>query len=158
MKKGFTLIEIIVVSLVISVFFALTVANYRFFNETKILEAETKKFAETLELAKKRTLSAEKKISCAGGIHTYDIDGVWYKVNWTASGYSLIPNGCSAEFTYQLPDSFTITSSDDSPLSFFLHTVNLFNRINKDLTLTVTNNKINQFKTIIVKKDGTITY
>lgn len=158
MKKGFTLVEIIVVSLVISFFFALAVANYRFFNETKILEAETKKFAETLELAKKRTLSAEKKISCAGGAHTYNVDGVWYKVSWTASGYSLTPNGCPAEFTYQLPNSFTITSSDDSPLSFFLHTVNLFNRINKDLTLTVTNNKINQFKTIIVKKDGTITY
>lgn len=158
MRKGFTLVEIIIVSLVISLFCGLAIANYRFFNETKILEAETKKFAETLELAKKRTLSAEKKVPCiGGGTHTYDANGVWYKVSWTASEYSLIPNGCGAEFTYKLPDSFTI-SPVPSTIVFYLHTVNLFTRIDKDVTFTITNTKISKSKTITVKTDGTITY
>lgn len=60
MKQSFTLIELIIVIGIITLFSGLSLAAYSDFTETKKLEGETKKFVEVLELAKKKILSGDK--------------------------------------------------------------------------------------------------
>jgi type II secretory pathway pseudopilin PulG len=59
-ERSFTLIELLVVVSIIVLFSGLSLAAYNNFNETKKLEAETKKFIEVLELAKKKIASGDK--------------------------------------------------------------------------------------------------
>ena len=73
----FTLIELLIVISVILLFSGLSLAAYNNFNEEKKLEAETRKFVEVLELAKKKVISGDKT---GLGVTNQECDLIQYKV------------------------------------------------------------------------------
>lgn len=102
---GYTLFEILVVVAIILLFSGLSLAYYNSFNEQKRLEGEAKKFVETLELAKKKTISGDKPCTDYSGN---------YRVSWTSVSpytYTLTSMGCSDQSVYTLPSNFSFLSA-----------------------------------------------
>lgn len=68
--RSFTLIEILITTVIITVFSGLSLGGYRFFNEQKKLEEATKGFVKILEFAKKNAIVGYKSmpgIICSAG-------------------------------------------------------------------------------------------
>ncbi|HLC94552.1 MAG TPA: prepilin-type N-terminal cleavage/methylation domain-containing protein, partial [Patescibacteria group bacterium] len=59
--SGFTLIEVLIAAVIILVFSGISLAGYWQFNESKKLDEETKKFVETLMIAKQKAISGEAR-------------------------------------------------------------------------------------------------
>jgi len=107
-EKAFTLIELLIVISVILLFSGLSLAAYNDFNEAKKLEAETKKFVEVLELAKKKIMSGDKPSTCSL-LQSY-------KVSYGGSVYQLFAQ-CSSDIqigsNFNLPTNIIFISSDE---------------------------------------------
>lgn len=111
-ENGFNLIEIMIVVAVIGIFAGLSLASFRFFNTSRVLEGEEKKIVSALELAKKKTIAGEKP-AC-----TIEFDGR-YQLTWNASSYKLQSccntlNSCPTEIiTWDMPSGITFVSADN---------------------------------------------
>ncbi len=84
-KKGFTIIELIIVASIIVMMSGVTVAFYNEFNNKKVLDAEGSKLVDVLELAKQKSIHSEISPQCNGSSYTF----AGYSVVITRSGYSL---------------------------------------------------------------------
>jgi len=104
MKPSFTLIELIIVIGIITLFSGFSLAMYNDFTETKKLEAETKKFVEVLELAKKKINSGDKPTTCDTLLN--------YKVTYSTNAYQV--------FAQCFSSIIQIGSSIDLPLNIIL--------------------------------------
>lgn len=103
-KISFTLIELLIVISVIFLISGISLAFYNQFNEQKKLEIETEKLVDVLELAKKKTSSAE-----IGNYTCTNFSG--YQVNITALSYKLILC-CSADCSVNyLIQSYNLTNN-----------------------------------------------
>ncbi len=88
MKKGFTLIEIIVVIAVISLITGMSLAYYNTFNEQQKLRSEAKKIIDVIELAKHKASSGDSPASCTTGFTGYraDIGAASYFISACCAG------------------------------------------------------------------------
>ncbi|EKD96192.1 MAG: hypothetical protein ACD_24C00151G0002 [uncultured bacterium] len=155
-QKGFSLIEIIIVVTMISLFSGLSIAGYHSFNEEKKLTAEVNKLVEAIELAKKRTIAGEKRCNTQGS----NSSGFWYMVKLTNTSYSIRPFGtssidCSVDFTYTLTSNFTLTYSN-AEIVFYLPVVQPINRVSSSTAITITNTTIGKSKQILIQLSGVI--
>lgn len=109
-QPGFTLVEILIVTAIISLFSGLALMNYGLSSEDKKLELEAKKFVEILQLTEKKTLAGEKP--CL----TYD--NRWELLITTSTSYLMRPLGCvGLDVVYTLPKSLFFFNDKGSPLS-----------------------------------------
>src|SRR3990167_4370935 len=75
--SGFTLIEVLIAAVIILVFSGISLAGYWQFNESKKLDEETKKFVETLMIAKQKAISGEARTCGDNGSF-----GLYWKSNF----------------------------------------------------------------------------
>lgn len=103
MKNGYTLIELLIVITIIALFSGLSLAYYNNFSETKKLDADTAKFLNVIELARKKAVSSDASM-CSGPNITPAV--AEYNVNLLdQSSYQLAPNcttGSANNITYSL--------------------------------------------------------
>lgn len=105
-NKGFTLIELLVVISVMIIFIGGTLAQLNSYNEQTKLRNEAKKLVDVIELAKKKSLSADLfDKNCASF--------TGYKITISSNSYSLL-FGCALIYSlvtsYDLPNNITITA------------------------------------------------
>lgn len=81
--NAFTLIEILIVIAITSIFFGLTLANYNSFNQEKKLEKEASFLYDVLNLAKGKSQASDLNFTCPGGE-----EFAGYRVDVNASDYS----------------------------------------------------------------------
>lgn len=92
LSKGFTLIELILVVLLISIIVGLTLASYNSLTEERKLTKETEKFHDILELAKKKASTAENTESCSNysGYSVEIVNSYTYTLNILCSPVSTV--------------------------------------------------------------------
>jgi prepilin-type N-terminal cleavage/methylation domain-containing protein len=129
-SKGFTLIEILVVISITLIFLGISLVQFNSYTEQTKLKNEAKKLIDVLELAKKKSLSADLVGNCN--------NFTGYRVTVSAGAYSLL-FGCDSVYSvvqsYNLPTNITVTEGDVdynfSPLmnnpSFISNTIKLQN-------------------------------
>lgn len=92
-KSAFSLIELLIVSVIIGLFSGFMIANYQTFPEQKKLDSDVQKVVNVLELAKKKTLAADLSPGCSGNY-------LGYRVTIAPSDYRLYIR-CSTVFLVQ---------------------------------------------------------
>jgi|SRR3989339_192888 len=105
LKSAFTFIELIVVVSVALIFLGLSIATFNNYTNQLKLKNEGRKLVDVLELAKKKTLSAD--LSPNPGCANFS----GYRVAISNNGYSLY-YGCN--LTYTLIKNYTLSSTDIS--------------------------------------------
>ncbi len=90
-EKGFTLIELLVVIGIVLVLTGESLAYYSTFTQQKQLEAEAKKIADVLDLAKKKATASHIYTACDGGT-----DFAGYEVALLSSSKYQLNQCCSA--------------------------------------------------------------
>jgi len=136
--KGFTLIELIVVIGIVSLFTEIFIARYNENTGRLRLRSEAKKLIDVLELAKKKALSADLIPTPGTPKKTFCTDFSGYRVAIASGSYSLL-FGCSLVYSpvqnYNLTTNITVTTGTGnynfSPLminpSFISNTIRLRN-------------------------------
>lgn len=102
-KRGFTLIELIIVITIITLFSGLTIAQFNSFSEKQKLKTEAQKFASMLELARKKTIAHNTIPSCVDNFNGY-------KVTFSPNSYSL-SYCCAGDCTYSSIQSVNLPSA-----------------------------------------------
>ncbi|MEN9327751.1 MAG: hypothetical protein RI947_559 [Candidatus Parcubacteria bacterium] len=150
---GFTLIELIVVIAIMTLFFGISIANYNGFTAEKKFDAEVKKFVDILELAKSKARAGD-----IGGFSCEDFDG--YEVAFADPNYFLrmcCDNVCTSFntiSTYAFPDGVTATLTGATeirfhPLSFALDSPN-------PITITINSGTLNKCVEVMISTNGLI--
>lgn len=139
-KRGYTLVEILIVITIIAFFSGLSIAAFNIVSNQKLLEGETRKFVEILELAKKKTLSGDTPCAQYLGRN---------QVVWTSTQYILTPEGCSSAFTYNMPSAIVITQGGNIYFEPLGQTVTAKNIIIK-------NNNNSACRQVVVEQSGNI--
>src|SRR3989338_1933236 len=107
--EAFSLIELIVVVVIITVFAGLTFAYYYNFTQERNLDAEAKKLVDILDLAKRKTASGDSSMCNPAQSSTVDS----YMVERTSpTTYRLIANcitGTAQSVTFTIPASSNVT-------------------------------------------------
>lgn len=167
---GFTLIELIIVISVLTLFFGFSLAMYNDFNETKKLEAETKKLVEVLELAKKKIISGDKS-ALSDDYSSCDL--IAYKVIITSDKeYKLSANVCKNNDTscrlqsdctdvdvFNYKTSLQLIPSSLPPFPIVFKPFGLGADVGADVTettVTIKNNNNSQCRQVTVKISGNI--
>lgn len=99
--KGFTLVEMIVVFGILSIFAGMSLAYFNSFTSRKQTEVESNKLVDVLELAKKKAFSGDIPSQCTSKF-------LGYRVKVLFNGYELYFN-CQ-NTSYQLMQSYTFVS------------------------------------------------
>lgn len=114
-KKSFTLIELIIVVGIITIFTGISLASYNTFNDQAKLKTETQKFADILELAKKKAASSDSPVACQ--LTSYKV------IAGASSSYTFqrccVTSGCSTLSTYNISPLIFATNKtvDFTPLT-----------------------------------------
>ena len=156
MRKGYTLVEILVSLSVIGLLFGFGFASFRDFSRRQAVVAEGRKVVGDLRLAQQQALSGEKPVGCTGNLQTYDFERV------NQSGYKITAVCSSSSITVK-----NQTLSSDILISPFIPSTpikisfkvlgrgtNLISGVNTDITLTQTST--NNVVVITVKSGGEI--
>jgi len=152
MKKGFTLIEIIITTSIILLLSGLSLTLTYNFNQEKILRNEALKLVNILEIAKKKANSGDLSgLTCNGGFNGY-------QVNVTSSGYSLWlrcggNSVSSAVFSYNFPSSNNISIISGTG-NYNFRELNLTSTAG---TIQIRNSNIGKCLTITISSSGVIT-
>ncbi len=99
-KKGFTLIEFLVVISIMAIFTGIGLAQYNTYTEQLKLKNEAKKLVDVLELAKKKSMSADLVGSCD--------DFTGYRLTISSDSYSL-SFGCAS--VYSLVQNYNLSTN-----------------------------------------------
>lgn len=164
--SGFTLIELLIAVSVILIFSGLSLASFNQFNEAKKLEAETKKFIEVLELAKKKITSGDKSNLSEGSNNYSGCDLTEYKVTITLpseysikakvcdngeGGCDLTSGSCQDINIHSFRSSQDITLSSSGDVVF-----QPFGKVSTEVCITITNTVTGKAKYVKVEQSGTI--
>jgi len=115
MRKGYTLIEILVTLTIIGLLFSFGFAGFRDFSRRQEVVGAGRKVIGDLRLAQQKSLSGEKPSGCTGSLSTYDfkrVDASSYQIVAVCSGGSVIDK------TQNLPSGLSISSFSPNPISF----------------------------------------
>lgn len=93
-NTGFTLLEVTIIVIIITVLSSVSLAGYGNFNQNKRLEGAATELISTLELAKKKAVAIDKNLTVAGSDYS-SCSLTNYKVSLnSATAYSLVVNIC----------------------------------------------------------------
>ena len=141
-SKGFTLIEILVVTTITLIFLGVGLVQYNTYTEQAKLKNEGKKLVDVLELAKKKALSADLQDKNCNNF-------TGYRVTISPSTYSFkfcCASSCTVVQSYNMANNITITAGagdyDFSPLMtspiFVSDTISLRNSaISKTINISI---------------------
>lgn len=128
--KAFTLIELIIVVVIISIIGGFTIASFNSYGDTQTLKAEASKFTDVFNITRKRAVSSERPENCTlnnysitfpdvnSYIVTQDLGG---GCNDTTQTYSL---NSKLAFT-AIPEAITISPLTGSLSAEFASTIKL---------------------------------
>lgn len=154
MKKGFTVIELLIVFIFILITTSVGIAYYNRNNQQLALKTEAKKLADVLDLARKKAESSEL-IPTLGSPVTYCNNFNGYLVGLTSNQY-LLKYRCNSIdtilSTYNFPSSITYTGSS---YDFNFLPVNVGTKITQN-TLMLKNNNTNECIVINIASNGII--
>ncbi|NMB83757.1 hypothetical protein GYA28_00530 [Candidatus Roizmanbacteria bacterium] len=154
-NDSFTLIEIVLVIFIITLFSGMSLAYYNNYTEEQKLKAETEKIIDVLELVKKKAVSGD-----LSGQNCTNFLG--YQVAFTSNQYSfklMCEPDCGGtdcdlyENYFSLPTSLSLTSDNGSILFKPLSNGVNISSVNN---ITVTNNRLSKCKKISVAPNGLI--
>ncbi|MBI2641608.1 prepilin-type N-terminal cleavage/methylation domain-containing protein, partial [Candidatus Roizmanbacteria bacterium] len=106
-KKGFTIIETVVVLTIISVISGLSLASYNSFQQQKKVQQQSTQVVDVLELAKAKSLASD--LSGPGACDIDDFEGYQVNISSTTS-YTLercCDGACANVQLYRLPSGLT---------------------------------------------------
>ena len=110
MRKGFTLVEVLVSLTVIGLLFGFGFANFRDFSRRQAVASTGRMVIADLRLAQSKALSGEKPSSCTGNLSTYNFvistDSYW--IDAVCSGASVTTK------TQPLPSGISMTSTQNT--------------------------------------------
>lgn len=95
-RAGFTIIEVIIAVIVITLLSAASLSSYGQFNERKKIDKTTDQLISVLELAKKKSLALDKNIVISGTDYSECSLQDYHVVITSTTTYSLRVNICSA--------------------------------------------------------------
>lgn len=101
-RKGFTYIEVMIVIGIIALMASMIFAVYTQVRGRQTLKTESQRFVNVLDSSRRRANANDKACSLYNGTYT---------IEWTTSGYTVTPGGCSAEPSYSLPSTITIDAA-----------------------------------------------
>lgn len=119
LNLGFTLIEIIISISIITLLSGMAIVQYDNLSEQKKLDYETKRFVDTLELAKVKAAAGDSSL-CTGTAIIPEVQG--YSVSLSASSFQLAPHcivGTPQPVNYQIDPKVEIIVTPVSPINFF---------------------------------------
>ncbi len=150
-KNGFTLIELIVVIFIITLFAGMSLANYGRFNEEKKLDEEVKKLSATLYLARSKASAADADPAICS-----DFKGYRVSIDSSSSSY-ILERECANSFTtietQNLPTSTTIKAV---PTSVFFKSLNAGTDLTSQAKITVKNSVLLKCADVTVQPSGVI--
>jgi len=147
--KAFTLIEIIIIVAIVSLFFGASMAYYVRFTEQKKLESAVGKLDDVLHLMQNKAIAGDISVTCT------DFSGyrILFSGNDQYAAYICCNDSCS---TPTLIQSYTLESplifSDSSPIYFKKLTGNIGS--SGDVTIDITNSTISKCSRIRIKTSG----
>ncbi len=111
MKNSFTLIELIIVVLIITIFSTLSFAFYNDFNQQTILKSEEKRLISVIELARKKAYSSDLYDPSCSNFLGYQVS-----IDSSGSSYSLLfnCNGIFQTLASYYPSKVNVTISPTS--------------------------------------------
>ena len=144
-KKGFTLVELIIVVAILAILAAFAVPNYFNFLKTVTITEQTEKVA--AELRYIRDYAAARSIPCVLTITAPNVTPGSYRFNEDNSGGEdiVLPSEPTVEIPF--PDNVIITATPD-PVVAFTDT----GRPAQEITITLTNNQEDLSKDIIINQ------
>lgn len=157
-KKGFMLIGIIIIVMVIGILSTLSLARYNDFTENNKLDNDASKLVDILELARKKTVSGDNPTTCASfnGYGIANVDATSYKLQLCCS------SDCSSYsdlniYKLETTNSFTGNRPEIkfAPLTGYLHLPE--ESPGETLILTIKNRVINKCISINITYIGLIT-
>lgn len=156
-KRGFTLIEILVVLSISALVFIGGYAGYRDFTRRQILGNAQEEMKSDLVLARQRALSGETPSGCNGNFEGYRLSLTFLDPQGLSS-YSVCAK-CSVSSpscikTVYLPMGITIPSG--GPSQFIFKPLGQGTNLSSDLILTLTQSSTGSQKMIKVTTAGTI--
>ncbi len=169
MKKGFTLLELIIVIMLTIVFSGLSLPYFNANTNEKKLDKEAKHVIDFIELAKQK--SASSSISETNAASCYEFRGYQLVFDSAASyrlraccSSSAQPTAKCASYNdfqqYTVPNNFSLTYSANlnSPNNYiFFPVLQLGTELTSDATITVRNSTNAECITITVNKVGIVT-
>lgn len=115
--NGFTLVELIVVTVIIALFSSLALASINAFTNEKHLSNETKKIMTILELAKSKSNSGDRALCGSGPEITPAVNNFAFQVGSTGQTYKIIPDclvGVPTPILYSTANGITINPPSQS--------------------------------------------
>jgi len=121
--KGFTLIEVLITILVISIFLGVSLASYRDFSRRQQVKVLKREITSDLRIAQKNAISGVKPTGCTGSLEGYSFEVVsgspiLYEVNAICTDPI---GGSDREFLISsktFPDTVMISAPSVNPLVF----------------------------------------
>lgn len=149
-RKGFTLIELVVVVTIITLFAGLSIANYGSFNEEKKLIDEVKQLSATLYLARSKTSSADADPDICNDFRGYRVS----LDSGSPSSFSFERN-CNG--TYDSTQTHTLTpnvtlSASTANVSF--KPLSAGTDLSSPLTVTLKNTVLSKCIDIVIQPSG----
>lgn len=115
MRRGFTLIEILVTLTIMGLLFGFGFAGFRDFSRRQAVASAGRMVIGDLRLAQQKSLSGEKPSGCTGSLLRYDFNrvagGLSYQIIAVCSGGNNTVN-------INLPSGISISSFTPNPISF----------------------------------------
>ena len=151
-RKGFTLIELIVVIFIISLFAGLSIANYGAFNEEKKLDDEVKRLSATLYLARSKASSADADPDICE-----DFRGFWVRLDTSTPSSYTSERDCNGTFDSTQTHALTSNVTIGAPITnVFFKSLNAGTNLSSALTIKVKNGKLQPAKciNIVIQPSG----
>lgn len=152
-SRGFTLIELIVVVSIMTLFMGVSIANYNSFTTEKKFDAEVKRVVDVLELAKSKAHAGD-----VGAFSCDDFNG--YQVALSGSTYFLrmcCDNTCTnfnTVATYRIPVGISASFASGSSIQFYPLTTGV--SVSSSNTITVNSTVLNKCAPINISNNGLI--
>jgi prepilin-type N-terminal cleavage/methylation domain-containing protein len=151
MQKGFTLIEIIIVIIIMTVILGAATASYQGSSQEKRLQSDATKVADIVRVARDKTVNREIPTS-VGNCTTFD----GYRVNFTMPNRYSLRLFCDGVMRQESRYVFTYAEISELPVADLVFTYPLA-RTSGVFTVFLKNTSINRCKLVTIDLNGNTT-